>query len=420
MIDRRRFLVGAGSVAIGLPALWPGRAQAKAAAPRLVTLFFGNGLPPAFVTSYEGPLSPMAHLQDRLTLVRGLDGRLNETQLDAHVAGSGSFGVGRAALSPDRSGGVSLDRAAFEAHRPPTPLSTLEMGLFNRRHDQCRVVKTWAGPDRPNPPIQAPYALFRRIFGGAEISERSVLDTVMGQYTQLRSKAGALGAQSRALLDAHLDTLRDLERKISLQAQAGCERPAAPPDLRPQVGCSSQMGCGHWGIEAQETPSNWDEAWLLNVDLFVHALSCDMVRYGSVTLTGGGDRYDLGARALNPHELAHEWRAHQGNEFEDCVRWIMEKVAYFLDRLAQTADPLHEGQTLLDNTLVLIGTELSDPAPHSRQDMSFLLAGGPVRPGRVIDAGGRSVVDLYSSCAALLGVGEVFGDPEFFSGHLDL
>lgn len=418
MLNRRRFLIGTGGAVLGLPLLLePSPVRADDPVQRLITVFFGNGLPPPYAADLEGPLSPLAPWRSQLSVVRGLDGGFaqEDNRLDPHLQGSGGFGVGHAPWGPNQAGGISIDRAAYVAQHPSTPLPTLEMGMYNRGAERLRAVKTWASPRRPYPPIQNPARLFRRIFGGADPS-RSVLDAVVGEYRRVSSDAAGYSIASRALIAEHLDTVRELERKIVARetrlAENACLVPPMPPDISPSVGCLSEEECGAWGIPVGPATSNWDQVWSLNCELYALALSCDMVRFGSIVCTSGGDRYSIPGLTHTPHGYAHEWRAHQDNEFAICVEWTMSKIAELLGHLGP----------VLDRTLVLIGTELGDPAPHSHKDMTYILAGAPshLQLGVDYDFEGKTVVDLLSTVSTLTNTGDVFGDPRHFSGHLPI
>jgi hypothetical protein len=101
----------------------------------------------------------------------------------------------------------------------------------------------------------------------------------------------------------------------------------------------------------------------------------------------------------------------------------MDKVAYFLAQLDDPAwlDP--NGGTVLDNTLVLIGTELGTATDkqHYVDYMTFWLAGGDGRiQSGIFDYDGRSDVDLYSTISRAMSMGDQFGDMGDFNGHLDL
>jgi hypothetical protein len=86
---------------------------------------------------------------------------------------------------------------------------------------------------------------------------------------------------------------------------------------------------------------------------------------------------------------------------------------------------LPEGGSLLDNTPVLIGTEVSDPAPHSFSKQTFMLAGGGAaaggglfKPGAYDFGDKSSEVDLYSTVSRALGIADKFGDQKFFTDYL--
>ena len=82
----------------------------------------------------------------------------------------------------------------------------------------------------------------------------------------------------------------------------------------------------------------------------------------------------------------------------------MGNLAYFLKGMDDPAFTLPEGGTLLDNTAVLIGTEVGDPAPHSFSALTFMLAGGGgvFKPGAYDFGDKHSEVDLYSTVARAL------------------
>ncbi|MCB9600950.1 MAG: hypothetical protein H6720_11445 [Sandaracinus sp.] len=74
-----------------------------------------------------------------------------------------------------------------------------------------------------------------------------------------------------------------------------------------------------------------------------------------------------------------------------------------LERLA--AIPEGDG-SMLDYTLVLFCTEVSDGNTHSHHDMPFVLAGsaaGTIATGRVMETGGRRHGDLFAALATAMG-----------------
>ncbi len=451
--DRRRLLRGAGSVAIALPFLpeLGGRALAAGKPKRFVTFFFGNGMPPVYSQpGFAGPvLSPLAPHAAKIALLRGIANRsAGGGSGHPHARGSSSFAIGHSNPSVQTAGQRSLDMAAFETWKPPTALSSLAASLWWWSEDVVRNTHSWQGVNKPNPGITRPLALFQRLFGGTSTAgpvgspeeaaqlkqrrlSRSVLDGVMSGYRSVTSEASGLSPRVRSLLSDHFESVRSLERRaIAIEGGAGggspmCKTMQAPPDLAPQQTCS--RGCdtkGSTGMHdaggGANKSSNWDAVWPLLTDLFVMALRCDIARVGNLTCTAAGDRYNFGDQTANVHDLAHSWRPGGENGFDKSVTWIMGRLAYFLKAMDDPAFTLPEGGTLLDNTPILIGTEVGDPAPHSFSNLTFMLAGGGglFKPGVHEYGDKKSEVDLYSTVARALGIGDKFGDPRFFSDYL--
>jgi hypothetical protein len=455
MLDRRQVLRGAGTVAIGLPLLpqlMSRRALAAARIPkRFVTFFFGNGMPgsysaPGFASPVLAPLAPHA---SKIALIRGIANRSSSGGSGhPHARGSASFAIGASNPSIETAGGQSLDFAAYEAWKPPTPLNSLAAALWWWSEDIVRNTHSWQGKGRPNPGVTRPLALFTRIFGSAVPAgpkgspeearalkqrryDRSVLDSVVAGYKSVTGPASPYGPAVRSTLANHFDSVRSLERRAIAVDQMGagggpsCAVPAPPPDLSPQQTCSA--GCDTKGSTGSHDAgggvnksSNWDQVWPLLVDLFVMALRCDAARIGNLTCTASGDRYTFAGQGKNVHDLAHGWRASAENGFDKSVTWLMGNLAYFLKAMDDPAFTLPEGGTLLDNTPVLIGTEVGDPAPHSFSNLTFMLAGGGglFKPGTLDFGDKQSDVDLYSTVSRALGLGEKFGDPKHFTGYL--
>jgi Protein of unknown function (DUF1552) len=258
-----------------------------------------------------------------------------------------------------------------------------------------------------------------------------VLDAVVDGYKSITGERSGYSAAVRAGLANHFEAVRSLERRaLALEAGPGaggamCASMKAPPDLAPQQTCS--RGCdtkgstgSHEAGGGANKSSNWDQIWPLMVDMFVMALRCDIARVGNLTCTAAGDRYNFGTQSANVHDLAHSWRPGGENGFAESVTWIMGRLAYFLKAMDDPAFTLPEGGTLLDNTPVLIGTEVGDPAPHSFANLTFMLAGGGslFKPGAYDFGNKSSEVDLYSTVARALGLGDKFGDQRFFTGYL--
>jgi hypothetical protein len=106
-------------------------------------------------------------------------------------------------------------------------------------------------------------------------------------------------------------------------------------------------------------------------------------------------------------DLAHrEYKA-----FVLQVKWWVEQFAYLLSQLA--ARPEGQG-TMLDESLVLLCSEIADGNTHLHDDMPFVLAGGgsgTIRTGQTMNVGYRRHGDLLVAIANAMGDGLTsFGD----------
>jgi hypothetical protein len=438
---RRRFLRGSGGVAVGLPFLLAEqgdvRAQAGPVPERLVTVFFGNGLPKDLSAGgFEGVLAPLRPHAAKLTMIRGLT-VYNRGPGNGHVHGSASFACSMDAPSADTKGGPSLDWVAYKGWRAVTPIPALSTGLdgSDEPHERMRIVHSWRGVKQPNEPLHEPLALFEHIFGGRDLAPRgtadptailrarakvSVLDKVMAELRSVTSDASGYAPAVRSLIARHAETVRELElRAIEVEkAAAGmgapiaaCKAPAPPPRLN---------------VAASMRPETWDKAWPILVDLYVLALRCDLVRFGNLSVVSGGGRFPftgVAGKTDNAHAgVMHQYPVQFAALAREIFTWSMTKIAYLLARMDDPQYREANGATLLDNTNVLIGTELGEPAPHLTTDMTYMIAGarGRFRRGVHTIAGGRSDVDLYNTVLRGVGLAAGFGDQRHYRGELPL
>jgi hypothetical protein len=460
-LSRRQFLGrslrGAGGAAIALPFLLSreGSSSAQVGAPpeRLITIYFGLGIPAILRNAgLTGVLAPLAPFASKLTIVQGLDCNASSPN-NGHSHGSAGFACGFGTPVVSSKGGPSLDWVVHEAFRDPagadTLLPTLSAGVSagDNLDESIRYNHSWRGVNQPNLVILDTLALFETIFGAvpslppsgagaadpaAVLAARqrvSVLDAVMADYRHVMSDAGGYSASVRATISSHLDTVRELERRavaisLSLSGQGptlseACRTPGTAP-----VQMHSFLGPPVGDLAPKTTPY-FDAMWSVMVDLYVLALRCDLTRFGNLMVISGGDSYPFSSAAGqvdNIHSNGfHLWFNPEVRPIvADDIQWTMTRIAAVL---AQLDDPSYrdvDGATLLDNTTVVIGTELGDDVVnHGLTDMPFWIAGGRgrFRAGELVIPG-RSDVDFYNTILRGLGVSTPFGDPAYFQGLL--
>lgn len=451
-IQRRTFLRGAGTVAIGLPFLEemgvPKARAAEGAVPnRLVTLSFGLGIPAAQAElGFAGPLEPLQPFASKLACLSGLD------MSQAHSYGSGTthfktgdvLFVGEPQKNEYTAAGPSLEQLMLRELHPlgsPTRLSSLSAGLWFTYGAPSRYVCHWNYDGSPGPaPERRPSRLFARLFGEATPGaaadpdaartariKRSILDTVLEQYQFAISDRSYLGAASKAKLKIHLDGIRNVEQRL-IPSEAAL-LPDIPGCVVPES-VSDPEGLPY-DQETPDTPQppgvfkphsapmdhvSYLQAFQLQAELFALALRCDLTRFGSLLLTDKGGNlqfkgkytgaavgtidFDLETATDSIHnELFHRQRLPEIAQYQHfCMSGVAGALAAFDDPLFVEAN----GKTVLDNTLVVIGTEYG--LDHGLAGVFHAVAGGHGHFKSGFFPQPANVIDLYDTLLKPYGV----------------
>jgi hypothetical protein len=208
-----------------------------------------------------------------------------------------------------------------------------------------------------------PRLVFEKLFGdgatgaerrGRRQDTRSLLDSVIGQLASLQQD---LPPADRRRLDQYLEDVREIERRIQ-RAEATSREDVTLPDVPAGV------------------PATFAEHLKLLMDLQVVALQSDITRVSTLMFArelSGAVFPETSIR--DPfHNLSHHSND-RGNmdRFAQLNTYHMTKFAYFVDKLKTTPDG--DG-TLLDHSLVLYGSSLSDGNQHNFSPLPIILAGG--------------------------------------------
>ena len=223
-----------------------------------------------------------------------------------------------------------------------------------------------------------------------------------GELAELKS---GLGPSERARLDLQLEAVREVEQRIGDVAQA--RDPAA-------------CGLGPMDIDRGQlyAPEQFPAVLAAQSELLVQAMACGLTRVGVIQAShhtselimsrfAGTEMYDPGFD-MRSHQASHYGPRHdlERREFRDYFaqrRWFVQQYAAVLDALA--ARPEGDG-TMLDYSLVLLCSEVSDGNTHAHRDMPFILAGGGagrVRTGQVLDTGGARHAGLLAAIGQAMG-----------------
>lgn len=441
LLDRRTFLRGLGGVAVALPFLdcmSPSPAWAGPDDPpmRCFTLFFGLGIPKTMqAEGFGGPLGPLRRHRDKLAMFRNVS--MKEAGGSGHPPGGTCVFVGKGGPNGERSGGASIEQVVKRALHPggvPTTLGTIATGNFFRRsHGLYQRIRCW-NPDgsRVLEPIEDPRLLFEAFFGRTDPGDagearrqrlrRSVLDSVIDDYRHLTQERAGLGATSTRRLQDHLDRVRELERKVYPEDQPGevCEAPVAPiaPDL--PYGFAGATEYQAVKVDADD----FQQAYRLNAELLAMAIQCDLVRFGNLMFesSGGhtafrgtyetdGHRYDFRSEASDHNN----WHESRWNDVRWHSHWFQSNIAAALDLLDDADFPDENGKTILDNALIVLGTETGTNHDMDGVFHAVSAAGGRLKVGGFVDDDVRAV-EIYNTCLQALGIDRFMGSAAHYRG----
>ena len=365
-------------------------------------------------------LQPLAPFREQVNVLTGLCDNvavpLPGEGIGDHARASATWLTGvhvKKTEGLDIHAGTSMDQIAAQVLGKETQLASLELGLDSVETlgacdagYSCAYTNTiaWRTPTTPLPMENDPRAVFERLFGSADSTDaaarlarirqdRSVLDYVTDRVAGLRQD---LGAGDRAKLTQYLDAVRDVERRIQKAAEQSdremplVERPVGIPDA-------------------------FDDHARLMFDLLALAYQTDLTRVGTFMLSR-----EVSSRAYPEIGVpdAHHGCSHHQNDpvkLEKLAKintFHIEQFAYFVDKLQSIPDG--DG-TLLDHSMLIYGSGISDGNIHFHMDLPTVVVGGG--GGRL--KGGRHlryendtpVTNLYVSVLDKLGVPvESFGD----------
>lgn len=417
----RRSLIRGGAAAIGLPCLdimssrTVGAAQAtRASVIRTAYLYFPNGVADGAwgakevdsqgrILSLNEGLSPLGALREHIVIPR----KIWTPRGNGHGAGTATWLTGGGYDGRKiQAGGLSVDQIAARQFRDKTLLPSLELsvkgeGYFSNSLERNTISWSEMGPV---PRDVEPRIVFDRMFraGRSSAGSRSVLDAAIEDANAMRRR-GSIA--DRRKIDEYLESIRAIERRMEF-AESQVERANQVPALQAKMKRpSASIPVDH-------------EAYIRTMlDMMVLAFWSDATRVSTLMLDHGqSNRYFNFIDGVQGtwHALSH-WKDASGRTEDDdgttswsspqakrrqynaVTRWHTAQVAYFLSRLQSIQES--DGNSLLDNSMILYGSSLADGHEHEERNLPLVLAGGgggTIRSGRQIDFDtDRSMSDLH-------------------------
>ena len=392
-LPRRTFLKGMGAV-IAVPVLdamtpaFAAPAQAGKAPLRLAFTYVPNGVtmvdwtPTGDGAAFEFSriLKPLERFREDTLVISGLAHRNGYALGDGpgdHARAAASYLTGvhpRKTAGADIQNGISVDQVAAQYLAKETRFPSIELGCDDSRTVgncdsgySCAYTNSlaWRGPATPMPPETNPRLVFERLFGDIDTSlpaetrarrlqyRRSILDLVRERTAELTT---TLGGSDRRKLDEYLTSIREIEQRIEKAEQdltglnPGIDKPTGVPVL-------------------------YADYVKLMFDLQIVAFQTDLTRVATMMMGREGSMRTYPEIGVpDPH---HPLTHHRGN-----AEWIgrvtkinelhMDLFSGFIAKLKATPDG--DG-TLLDHSMIVYGSGLSDGNRHTHNDLPVLIVG---------------------------------------------
>jgi len=384
------------------------------------------------ISSWSAMTQPLSAIKDNVLLVEGCPagqpGEGHGSNAGLTGQGNGYFAINNVvqpAISVDQFVADKLKKAGVNR-----PLASLVLGADT----SGGVTLSYRGGN-PVAPIASPASAFATAFGGVSSGggtpmsggstpmpdlalkrRQSILKLVSGEISAVKDR---LGTSERQKLDAHLQSISDLENKLMQSSGSGTSTGGGNPN--------AAQACA--GLAKSSDASGTHPAIandLLHMDILVNALACDITRVGVIQFgTDQGLQVDLPSLQGDQHNgFIHSGA---GDNFKSLIAfeaWLATQFAKLVTNLKSKPDPDGGGGTLYDSTLVLWARDMGDAVNHDMKDMRFVLAGGAggylkqAAGGRYLNAGGgasnrheRVLLNVLEAMGITDYAG--FGDPNF-------
>ena len=399
-LSRRTLLRGTG-VAIGLPlldAMIPAMtAQALTpAAPsqlrRLGYVYIPMGFNPApwipqgdTLDTLPPTLQSLESIKKQVTVITGMD--LLNAYPGSHATSNSAFLSAVQAKRTESSDyflGTTVDQIAARQIGQQTQLPSLELSMdLLSMVGQCdngyacvyQNNLSWSSPTTPLPSEAHPRVVFETLFGegGSPVERRaaleqraSLLDSVTTEMQRLKLK---LGASDRNKVDAYMDSIREVERRIQLAEASVSDNPL--PDLDRPSG----------------VPASYADHAKLMFDLQLLAFQGDITRVVTFQLareTSNRTYPEIGVPEPH-HPITHHGK--NPEKLAKVAKINQFHVSLFAEFLQKLQDTPEAGGSLLDHTLYLYGSGMGDSDAHDHTNLPILVAGGAAGKMR----GGRHI-----------------------------
>lgn len=328
-------------------------------------------------------LEPLQDYRSRLTLLQGLtlDGARDHGDGGGdHARSVAAFLTGAHPKKTDGEdiiNGMSVDQRLAELLDGQTRFRSLELGLEPSAPAgtcdsgySCVYTSnvSWRTDRTPVAKEIDPAAVFDRLFGSGDPQEtaegrekreryrRSILDLVSEDAAALQRR---LGQTDRNKLEEYLYAVRQIERRLSETGKLVGPEEGVPDYPRPA------------GV-----PEDFADHLRLMFDLATLAFQTDSTRVITLMVTNAGSNRGYSEIGVpdGHHDLSHHQNdANKQSQISKINTYHVSLLKHLIDRMAQTS---LGDRTLLDDSMVLYGSGISDGNQHNHDNLPIALIGG--------------------------------------------
>jgi hypothetical protein len=427
-ISRRTMLRGilAGStISVGLPFLdcmlnESGTALA-AGAPlplRFGTWYWGCGHTPGHAAddktatshgiAFKGECEPLVRHKDIINYFSKfnmpLDGRSNYPHSSGWIASR----TGSAPEKDEQVPTTTYDLLIADKIGTATRLKTIDLSCTGNPSHSYSARGTFS---RTAAEI-SPMAFYTQLFGSDFVDPNKadftpdprvmVRQSVLSAVTQERRKImKQVGAADRSQLDEYFTSIRELENQLDVQLQKPAPNEACQVMPAPQD--EGVLG-GTAGVEIEQVNAT-HEAF---TRILAMAVACNQTRVFNMVFSESFSGLRKVGESLTHHSLSHEERVDPELGLQPQTSWFNKRsmggLATFIDLFAS----IREGDgTLLDNVLIIAGSETSFARTHSIDDVPFMTvgrAGGRIKTGYHVVGNGDPSTRIGLTAMQIMGL----------------
>lgn len=412
-IDRRKFLLGAGGSVLALPWLEANAATAiKKGANEPPLRFASFYSPMGFVRDHFFPekgntdflsmptLSPLKNVGEKVSLITGL-ATVKVNGVDVHNQASSCFlssanphGDFKSAYPMDRT----LDHLIADKVGHRTPIRSLELNCNSFKDLKESIYLdniSWYGPEHVATVMKDPSKVYDRLFKTSD-SSKDITDLILEDAKNFKKN---LTQDDKGKLDEYLESVREVEKQIEKLNAYYRER------KRPDV------------EEPSEGPMTRGEYIRLMGKLMILAFQGDLTHVATFMMAperwGSPQHFHELNFTKSHHGLTH------GQDNQGVKDFLVQVDRFYVELFAEVVeqmDAINEGEgSLLDHSIVTLGSGLGDGKYHTMNELPVVVAGsanGRIKTGRILDCPKDTpLANLWLSQAKLMGTGmKQFGD----------